>query len=321
MAVANIGVFLARMHRARQQRVLMIDWDLEAPGLYAYFAEESDPEAGKQAGLIEYFESLRSAVENDPELYRRVARGQATPDSVAPLSPFVMRDVLPGLDLMNAGLLDGTYYQRVSGFDWAGLWDRRPALFRAFRDQLSSQYAVCLIDSRTGYNDTSGICTAVMPEKLVPVFTLNRQSCEGTIRIVEESVRFRMRSDDIRPLAVFPLASRVENGELKERENWLLRFERAFEASFRSVYDLEFCDLREYFRDVLIPYVPYFAYGEKLVSLVEESRVFSLRRALEDFGQRLMDFDYAWQSPEEAKRNREVDAELATQPSTEEDTQ
>jgi hypothetical protein len=38
-----------------------------------------------------------------------------------------------------------------------------------------------LIDSRTGLTDIRGICTMLMPEKLVVVFTPNRQSLTGVI--------------------------------------------------------------------------------------------------------------------------------------------
>lgn len=38
-----------------------------------------------------------------------------------------------------------------------------------------------LIDSRTGITDTSGICTSILPEKLIAVFTPNRQSLDGVL--------------------------------------------------------------------------------------------------------------------------------------------
>jgi MinD-like ATPase involved in chromosome partitioning or flagellar assembly len=37
MALANYAVYLARMPEMAGKRVLVIDWDLEAPGLHRYF--------------------------------------------------------------------------------------------------------------------------------------------------------------------------------------------------------------------------------------------------------------------------------------------
>src|ERR1035438_33770 len=50
MAVANIACLLA----ASGQRVLIIDWDLEAPGLHRYFAPFlADPDLEKTQGLAD----------------------------------------------------------------------------------------------------------------------------------------------------------------------------------------------------------------------------------------------------------------------------
>ena len=40
MALANVAYILATNPLYGSKKVLMIDWDLEAPGLYRYFGEE-----------------------------------------------------------------------------------------------------------------------------------------------------------------------------------------------------------------------------------------------------------------------------------------
>jgi hypothetical protein len=51
MALANVAWILA----SRGKRVLMIDWDLEAPGLHRYFAPFlADAELGETDGLMEF---------------------------------------------------------------------------------------------------------------------------------------------------------------------------------------------------------------------------------------------------------------------------
>src|SRR5689334_15983519 len=52
MALANVAWIPA----AQSRRVLVVDWDLEAPGLHRYFHPFlEDPELGSSPGLIDYF--------------------------------------------------------------------------------------------------------------------------------------------------------------------------------------------------------------------------------------------------------------------------
>src|SRR4051812_16019418 len=52
MALANVAWILS----ANNYRVLMVDWDLEAPGLHHYFRPFlADPELRERRGLIELF--------------------------------------------------------------------------------------------------------------------------------------------------------------------------------------------------------------------------------------------------------------------------
>src|SRR5579871_426268 len=71
MALANIACLLARSHQGAQSKeakrpVLAIDWDLEAPGLYRYFAPLLNPQAreGRCPGVIELFGDLASSIES-----------------------------------------------------------------------------------------------------------------------------------------------------------------------------------------------------------------------------------------------------------------
>jgi hypothetical protein len=62
MALANVATLLAQ----RGQRVLVVDFDLEAPGLHRYFLTDTTPfgerryqPRHKQAGVMEFFMELR----------------------------------------------------------------------------------------------------------------------------------------------------------------------------------------------------------------------------------------------------------------------
>src|SRR3954452_16771788 len=99
MAVANTAVLLAQKGR----RVLVVDWDLEAPGLERYFATFAAEAGG--AGLLPMLLAARSG--DDPDVVR-FARTLQVPDGV-PLSFLSSgREVDPN-----------GYVATLQRFDWA----------------------------------------------------------------------------------------------------------------------------------------------------------------------------------------------------------
>jgi len=69
MALANVGCILAQ-HPDVRGRVLLVDWDLEAPGLHRYFRKQfygafqgSEEAQEKTPGLIDLFIELRHRID------------------------------------------------------------------------------------------------------------------------------------------------------------------------------------------------------------------------------------------------------------------
>jgi hypothetical protein len=305
MAVANYACWLVRRFPVPSQRVLLIDWDLEAPGLQRYFAEKAGlPENADRPGIINYFAGLHERLESEPELLNSLASdesGQALHEAF-PLDGYLIRDVVAGADLIKAGRLDSDYAQLVSTFNWIEFYSKYGILFNVFRRWLELNYVYCLIDSRTGFNDISGVCTMLMPEKLVTVFTPNRQNVYGVLDLAERAVNYRRASGDFRPLSVFPLPSRIDNAELELKKDWREEYQKAFETRLRNIYQLETCDLSDYFDKVQLPHVSYYAYGEEIALLKEKRRDdLSLSGAYEKFFKRLTERETAWDTSEEAE--------------------
>jgi tetratricopeptide (TPR) repeat protein len=318
MALANVASLLAREQSSIDHDVLVIDWDLEAPGLHRYFEPfRKDSEKADRLGLIELFYELNQAASN-AEASGRVIDEQ-TADAilnVLNIDRFISSTSISGLSFMAAGRFDESYAARVTGFDWYGLYQRASALIPALAYRLAERYNWVLIDSRTGISDTSGICTMLMPEVLVVVFTPNLQSLTGLINLVREAATYRRGSDDVRPLIVFPLPSRIESARpmLLERwrygssENSVAGYQPEFERLFTDVYELGGCDLTEYFDEVQIQHAPDFAYGEQIAVLVEGSDTrLSLRRSYETFTQRLITLPGPWSDPKVAAAERDID--------------
>jgi len=298
MAVANAACLLARRTLADSERVLVIDWDLEAPGLHKFFPSTSAENAAPSTpGLIDYFVSLRNKLTAEPELYKQLqlSFGGHRLAQLLPIENYVISDVATGVDLLKAGRLDSSYPKQVSSFQWERFHEEFAEAITAFRQHVLARYRYCIIDSRTGLNDISGICAAILPEKLVAVFTPNEQSLMGALEVVEQAVGYRRASDDFRPLAVFPLPSRIELGEKILRDKWRLRYQHEFEQIFKRIYDLERCDMSDYFNEVQLPQVGYYAYGESIAVLRERGEAISLGRAYQTFVDRLLVANAPWE--------------------------
>jgi TIR domain/PASTA domain len=298
MALANVACLLAE-RAGPQKQVLVIDWDLEAPGLHRFFpprlvkpSAAFDLGLDATLGLIDLFLSLSEALpprqaksEEDSETAVEAALQSVDFDL------FIAETEMASVKILRAGgNEDGRYSQRVTKFDWEGLFNRAPTVYRAFAERLSEMFRYVLIDSRTGVTDISGICTSLLPEKLVVVFTPNRQSLGGARQAVETATSYRRKSDDLRPLLVYPLPSRIEASVENLREFWrfgsrdqnIVGYQPMFEELLAQVYGMEHCDLSAYFEQVYLQQTPDYAYGEEIavrrasdrLSLASSYRVF-----------------------------------------------
>ncbi|MGH9430044.1 MAG: KGGVGR-motif variant AAA ATPase, partial [Terriglobia bacterium] len=318
MALANVACLLSKRLAKTSQRVLVMDWDLEAPGLHRFFSAKSDlPEYESRPGVMNYFYSLREMLAANPDLCEQLAapEGWRVLGQKLSLDSYLIPDVVSGVDFMRAGRFDPEYPKLVGSFNWIELFEHYGAAIRAFRELLAMTFAYTLVDSRTGLTDVSGICTTLLPEKLVGVFTPNRQSLHGLRDLVSQAIEYRSKSDDFRPLSVFPLPSRVENAEKDLREQWRKDYQDVFESLFRRLHETKQCDLTDYFNEVLLPHVSYYAYGENIAVLQERSDAISLSAAYQRFFERLMNFDFAWEAPEaEAATAAPAPAAMAAAP-------
>jgi tetratricopeptide (TPR) repeat protein/cellulose biosynthesis protein BcsQ len=311
MALANCACLLARgtAHGEKKpqgrRRVLAIDWDLEAPGLHRYFSEIGDLHDDQQ-GLLDLFEWVNLETGDWRGEGRDEKRALDLFDKA--LERFVTSTRIPGLSLMKAGRFDGQYPNRVNAFPWAQLHRRVPEVFASFVSVLGQTYDYVLVDSRTGLSDTSGICAMLLPEKLVVVFTPNTQSLTGVANLVRKATEYRRNSDDLRPLTVFPLPSRIERARPELLEMWRFGgngvavqrqagqgYQASFQQLFTEVFALPECDLSEYFDEVELQHVPDYAYGEPLPVETERETRLSLRRSYEAFTERLIILDGPWQ--------------------------
>lgn len=307
MALANTGVLLAKSGF----KTLMIDWDLEAPGLHKYFHNRIINLKGsldQQKGLVELFLGVQ----------RKVRASQRSLDqaecktliSEIDLSGYVLETSIDRLSLLKAGKLDDRYVAKASKIFWKRLFKKAEDLLFCFTDVLCEKFDFILIDSRTGYTDSSGVCTMILPEKLVLVFTPNSQGLEGVLELAKKAVMYRRASNDLRSLTLFPLPSRIENAEKELREKWRnersvdkLGYQPAFENLLEEIYETIGMSLSHYFDDVQIQHEPKYAYGEEIAVLDDPSKDrLSLSESYNRFLNHLLADQEIWTLKDRSKR-------------------
>ncbi|WP_329333466.1 AAA family ATPase [Streptomyces sp. NBC_00663] len=260
MALANAAWILA----SRGKRVLIVDWDLEAPGLHRYFHPFlPDKELLSSPGVMDLVWEFATAA-TDP----------ATPDepdwheTLAEIEPYALsvEHDFPergAIDLIPAGRQDHLYSSLVTTFDWNNFYERLGGggFIEALKRTMREHYDFILIDSRTGLSDTAGICTVQFPDILVNCFTLSNQAIDGA-EAVAASVDRQRAGDQLR---MFPVPMRVENGEADRLEHGRRYAQSTFGRYLSHVDDPE-----RYWGDVEVPYRPIYAYEEVLAAVRDQ---------------------------------------------------
>jgi MinD-like ATPase involved in chromosome partitioning or flagellar assembly len=250
-ALADVAIMLARWGYS----VLCVDWDLEAPGLHAFFRDQLPAEPGE--GVLELCSAWRTLA----------------PEEAAAKGAAVHLEAAGALTLLPAGLQDETYSSRLQQAAW-GAWyaDGMGDWVEKLRSAWQRRYDFVLIDSRTGLSDTAGICSIHLPNILVLLTSPNAQSVEGVQRVgaAAREAQSHMPVDRAR-LRVVPVPTRIDSSEYEAQRHWtatmrerLIPFiDQWSDAPERSAELLD---------ELSVPYWPYFSYGEHLPALKEDGK-------------------------------------------------
>lgn len=272
MALANVAWILA----SQGQRVLMVDWDLEAPGLHRYFHPFLlDKELSSTRGLIDLVwdfatEAMTPVKPNEREKGWHEEYANILRYAIAVRWRF--RNDKGRIDLVPPGKQGPSYASRVNSFNWQNFYERLGGgvFLEAVKETMRANYDYIFIDSRTGVSDTSGICTVQMPDMLVVFYTANTQSIDGAAAVAASvhehwSLQPSDPHNKLMPLQrrIFPIMTRVELGE-KDKLDLARTYAR---AKFDRVLDhLSVKSRTEYWAGAETLYVPWYAYEEVLAT-------------------------------------------------------
>jgi cellulose biosynthesis protein BcsQ len=170
MALLNAAVELA----LRGRKVLVVDFDLEAPGVDTYNLPRPKTAV---PGLVEYVTKyLRTnrAPTFEGHYYECTGVGQKGGQ----------------LWVMPSGRQNDSYSAELAAIDWQDLYANRDGylLFENLKEDWKKVLApdYVLIDSRTGHTDVTEICTRQLPDAVVVLFHPDEQNLRGLDRVVRQ---------------------------------------------------------------------------------------------------------------------------------------
>ena len=211
LALANIAVYLSRFG----QNVCIIDFDLEAPGMHYKLPQFFSCPIKK--GLLDYIYEFTSTGNIPASVDKFLLKAKNIPENQGDIR------------LIPAGnVLSAEYWQNLASIDWHALFYKEGGegipFFLELKEKIYKEVKpdFLLIDSRTGITEMSGICTSVLPDKVVFLITNNRENIEASRQILR-GIQKAKRLKGQKPIEVnfaltrIPLAKKDEEKEIEKR--------------------------------------------------------------------------------------------------------
>lgn len=273
MALANVAEVLCRGDKDHPngRKVLMIDWDLEAPGLEQFFFQGSALETCRaQLGIMELLAEYKDKMTRKLDLSNEDRWPFTNPLKFAQK---VKRPSAKGeLWLLTPGQRSlehlAEYANTVLNFDWQDFYENwaGEVYLDWFRRQCKKFADVILLDSRTGVTEMGGVCTYHLADVVALFCAPNNQNILGTENMVSNFSQPRLH--DLRggrPLKTLIVPSRVDNNALEYITDFRKRVVRLRERS--AVME----------EALWIPYVSPYSFGEHIaVTHDAKSELYSL---------------------------------------------
>jgi cellulose biosynthesis protein BcsQ len=199
------------------QRVLVWDFDLEAPGLHRLFP----PKRPQRYGFV--------------DLVYEYAKTGDIPD----VQDYIYESEVPGINVLPAGKMGELYCSKLQRINWVKFFGSDPKDPGPFFGKLlktmkliANPFDYVLIDSRTGLNDQAGICTQVISDLVIVLFRLTAQNLDGLEHLIP-AIRSKLKARAKEETQILPVASQVQATSAQEqsliREKSRKIFERELE--------------------------------------------------------------------------------------------
>ena len=211
MAVMNVAYTLA----GRGRHVLVVDMDLEAPGLSGFLNRSGEFAAAECTNPLDVLDLLTAAA----AALRRGGDLRELGQSLPPVSNYIrpvaeekLQSLRPKLgqlghlDVLRTDL-DRNYWPRLGEIGLPDLqheqlmdlsevlhhyfkaqtFPHRPLGVEPFEPPVDTHYDYVLVDSRTGSTEIGGLCIGPLADRLVVITGLNDQNIHGTLEFLKEA--------------------------------------------------------------------------------------------------------------------------------------
>ena len=196
--MANIAIYLSRFG----QKVCIMDFDLEAPGLHHKFPQYVKTNDIKK-GLV--------------DIIYEFSQDGTIPQTLEEFSlelPILTKSQ-SDIRLIPAGnMLSSDYWQKLASIDWHSLFYKEGSegipFFLELKERIIKEFNpdFLLIDSRTGITEMSGLCTSLLPDKVVFLIVNNQENIEGAYQILQ-SIQNSERFPEQKPIEVTFALTRI----------------------------------------------------------------------------------------------------------------
>lgn len=264
--VANLAQYL---YKYENKKVLLMDWDLEAPGLHFYFGK--DNKDIKKEGIIEVLSN-----------YVKFARETEADEAKEEDFPFFTEENIINLakdektkgkiDLIAGGIYEDftAYRRKIIDFNWIEFYELldgvRYVEFVLKKKLKELDYDFIFIDSRTGISDYQNICNIQLVDANVLLMAPNKQNVDGCMEVARSIIDSPYVKDGHREPIIFPILSRVEvdspdfkdfNKKFKQKAKFLIK-------KLNELLEFE-VEENDYYEDTRLYYNKFIAIGEHLL--------------------------------------------------------
>ncbi|MCC8991524.1 MAG: AAA family ATPase [Streptococcus sp.] len=241
LALANC----ARVLAAGGKQVLLMDFDLEAPGLqhFEVFRPKKAKEDTALSGFSEYLEEcLKNGPPSALTSYIHESQGHKVDKGKIWLMP-AGRHEEPG------------YLSFLNGKSWSDFYSLQEGykILENLRGQIVEEYRpdYVLMDARTGLSEIGGIATHQLADIVVLVFNLNAQNLAGALRVFKSLQTAPMNPKIILVASPVPVVP-VEKGTPFEKKI------KQIIKDFQGAYNAD--------KPLIIPYHPMLAFSERILA-------------------------------------------------------
>lgn len=214
-ALAAVALLMVRQGK----NVIMVDTDIEAPGLSTLFLDDE----AIQNGVLDYL------------IEHPLDSGRDIRDYVQDVTdPALLRETDGNLYLLPAGKVDSNYLQKLGRIDYQ---DHCEGALRQSISQMLVDIADCypvdyiLIDARAGFHDMGGIAAAQIPHGTVLFGNHSRQSWDGLTQVLRTIAEGH--ADDMPVAIVDCMCDGISDTALMARRQFL---QKAYTACLENYY-------------------------------------------------------------------------------------